>query len=76
MGDLVPDGITVSVGIAFDPEGLLDPEKLLSAADRGLYEAKQAGRNRSVAHRSVSDTATIDQPDAGQPAAISASSSE
>ncbi|HEY2005502.1 MAG TPA: GGDEF domain-containing protein, partial [Solirubrobacteraceae bacterium] len=76
MGDLVPDGITVSVGIAFDPEGLLDPEKLLSAADRGLYEAKQAGRNRSVAHRSVSDTATVDQPDADQPAAISASSSE
>jgi diguanylate cyclase (GGDEF)-like protein len=49
MGDLVPDGITVSVGIALDPEGVLDPEKLLSVADRGLYEAKQAGRDRSVA---------------------------
>jgi diguanylate cyclase (GGDEF)-like protein len=76
MGDLVPDGITVSVGVAFDPEGLLDPEKLLSAADRGLYEAKQAGRDRSVAHHVVSDRAGADQPAADQPAAISASSSE
>jgi PleD family two-component response regulator len=48
MRDLVPEGITVSVGLALDPEGVLDPEKLLSAADRGLYEAKQAGRDRSV----------------------------
>jgi diguanylate cyclase (GGDEF)-like protein len=49
MRDLVPDGMTVSVGVAIDPEGVLDPEKLLSAADRGLYVAKQAGRDRTVA---------------------------
>jgi diguanylate cyclase (GGDEF)-like protein len=48
MRDLVPEGIPVSVGLALDPEGVLDPQKLLSAADRGLYEAKQAGRDRSV----------------------------
>jgi diguanylate cyclase (GGDEF)-like protein len=48
MRDLVPKGITVSVGVALDPDGLLDPEKLLSAADRGLYVAKQEGRDRSV----------------------------
>jgi diguanylate cyclase (GGDEF)-like protein len=49
MRDLVPEGITVSVGVALDPDGALDPEKLLSAADRGLYAAKQSGRDRSVA---------------------------
>jgi diguanylate cyclase (GGDEF)-like protein len=70
MVDLVPDGITVSVGVALDPEGVLDPERLLSAADRGLYEAKQAGRDRSVA------LATGDAAAGDQPAAISASSSE
>jgi PleD family two-component response regulator len=63
--DLVPDGITVSVGVALDPDGLLDPEKLLSAADRGLYVAKQGGRDRSVALGDAGD----------QPAAIRASSS-
>jgi diguanylate cyclase (GGDEF)-like protein len=61
MGDLVPDGITVSVGVALDPEGVLDPEKLLSAADRGLYEAKQAGRDRSVA-LGLGDVAASEQP--------------
>jgi diguanylate cyclase (GGDEF)-like protein len=65
MRDLVPDGITVSVGVALDPDGVLDPEKLLSAADRGLYVAKQGGRDRSVALGEADD----------QPAAISASSS-
>ncbi|MEA2211084.1 MAG: hypothetical protein QOF83_1032 [Solirubrobacteraceae bacterium] len=70
MVDLVPDGITVSVGVALDPEGAVDPERLLSAADRGLYEAKQAGRDRSVA-LGFGGYATDDQP-----AAISASSSE
>lgn len=49
MRDLIPEGITVSVGVALDPDHALDPERLLSAADRGLYEAKQAGRDRSVA---------------------------
>jgi diguanylate cyclase (GGDEF)-like protein len=70
MVDLVPDGLTVSVGVGLDTDGALDPEKLLSAADRGLYEAKQTGRDRSVASGS-SDFAAGDQP-----AAISASSSE
>ncbi|HEX8977830.1 MAG TPA: GGDEF domain-containing protein [Solirubrobacteraceae bacterium] len=49
MRDLVPAGITVSVGVAVDTERALDPGRLLSAADRGLYEAKQAGRDRSIA---------------------------
>jgi diguanylate cyclase (GGDEF)-like protein len=67
MVDLVPDGITVSVGVALDPDGILDPERLLSAADRGLYEAKQAGRDRSALGLGLGDDATGDQP-----AAISA----
>lgn len=49
MRDLVPEGITVSVGVAVDTERVLDPGRVLSAADRGLYEAKQAGRDRSIA---------------------------
>lgn len=56
MRDLVPDGITVSVGVAVDPAGAPDPERLLSAADRGLYVAKHGGRDRSVAWR-VADAA-------------------
>jgi diguanylate cyclase (GGDEF)-like protein len=45
-----PDGrlisVTISVGIAAFEEGLETPEDLLAAADRALYVAKQAGRNR------------------------------
>jgi diguanylate cyclase (GGDEF)-like protein len=42
--------VTVSVGVATaDPGAKLAPETLLWAADTGLYEAKKAGRNRSVA---------------------------
>jgi diguanylate cyclase (GGDEF)-like protein len=66
MRDLVPDGITVSVGVADDPDGVLEPEKLLSVADRGLYMAKQAGRDRS---------ALAEDPAGSQPAGIRASSS-
>ncbi|MGQ0604725.1 MAG: GGDEF domain-containing protein [Anaerolineales bacterium] len=38
--------VTVSVGVASFPEGAADPGSLLEAADRALYQAKHAGRNR------------------------------
>lgn len=38
--------VTVSVGAASFPDGAADPGGLLEAADRGLYQAKHAGRNR------------------------------
>ena len=48
-----PDGIahiTVSVGYADTREGgVRDPRDLVTRADRALYEAKRAGRNRSKA---------------------------
>jgi diguanylate cyclase (GGDEF)-like protein len=47
MGELVPEGITVSIGVATNSAGNLDAQTLFAAADRGLYAAKQAGRNRS-----------------------------
>jgi diguanylate cyclase (GGDEF)-like protein len=48
MRELVPEGITVSVGVAVTSRGVLDARGLLAAADRGLYAAKQSGRDRSV----------------------------
>jgi diguanylate cyclase (GGDEF)-like protein len=39
-------GVTASLGIALYPEHAVDTEALLRAADRALYEAKAAGRNR------------------------------
>jgi diguanylate cyclase (GGDEF)-like protein len=40
------DGITASFGIALFPVHASDPDALLLAADRALYEAKAAGRDR------------------------------
>ncbi|MGF0536401.1 PleD family two-component system response regulator [Agrobacterium sp. ES01] len=41
--------ITASMGIATVVDGVVTPEQLLKQADRALYEAKNAGRNRVVA---------------------------
>jgi two-component system cell cycle response regulator len=41
--------ITASLGIACNSMGAETPEQLLKQADRALYEAKNAGRNRVVA---------------------------
>jgi diguanylate cyclase (GGDEF)-like protein len=46
MGDLVSGGVTVSIGVANTSRGVLDARGLLAAADRGLYAAKAAGRDR------------------------------
>jgi diguanylate cyclase (GGDEF)-like protein len=48
MQDLIPEAITVSIGVATNTHGILDGQRLLSHADRGLYAAKRAGRDRTV----------------------------
>jgi diguanylate cyclase (GGDEF)-like protein len=40
--------ITVSIGLASLPDHGVTPEELVSAADRALYQAKRAGRDRTV----------------------------
>ncbi|MDO8518174.1 MAG: GGDEF domain-containing protein [bacterium] len=39
-------GATVSIGVACTDEKLPDPKPLIEKADRALYTAKEAGRNR------------------------------
>jgi two-component system cell cycle response regulator len=41
--------VTVSVGLAERTEGWSTPEQVITAADKALYQAKRAGRNRVVA---------------------------
>ena len=38
--------VTVSIGVASPDEDLTDPEKVLKAADKSLYDAKNGGRNQ------------------------------
>ena len=49
--------ITVSIGLAALPDHGINPEDLVSAADRALYQAKSAGRDRTV--RAVVPTAAL-----------------
>ena len=39
--------LTVSIGVATFPDDGDSEEKLIGAADRALYAAKQAGRNQA-----------------------------
>jgi diguanylate cyclase (GGDEF)-like protein len=59
---VTPDGQTFSAGLA-EWDGREDPERLVGRADRALYEAKHAGRDRII-------EATA-QPDPPQPPATS-----
>jgi diguanylate cyclase (GGDEF)-like protein len=42
-------GITVSIGVAVFPGDAKDEEEIVLKADKALYKAKQAGRNRVAA---------------------------
>jgi diguanylate cyclase (GGDEF)-like protein len=44
--DTGPLAITVSIGMAGNPQGNTDPWSVLKSADKALYAAKHAGRNR------------------------------
>jgi diguanylate cyclase (GGDEF)-like protein len=43
------ESVTVSVGLAERTEAWSTPEQVITAADKALYQAKRAGRNRVVA---------------------------
>ncbi len=53
------DTLTCSIGGALFPLDGTTPEQLFAAADRRLYEAKDAGRNRTVAPRPPTDAAAV-----------------
>lgn len=46
--EVLPAGLTVSVGVASFPEHADSGQTLLQAADRALYQAKERGRNQVV----------------------------
>ena len=55
-------GVTVSIGVAVwwaGEEAAPSPERMLSVADAGLYEAKRNGRNRVVTTEVSSDQSLI-----------------
>jgi diguanylate cyclase (GGDEF)-like protein len=49
--------ITVSAGVATAPDSGSTPSELVAAADRALYSAKRAGKNRTVAARAAEPVA-------------------
>ncbi|MFN7916240.1 MAG: diguanylate cyclase [Vicinamibacterales bacterium] len=48
--------ITISIGVAALPDHGVSPEDLVAAADRALYQAKAAGRDRTVIAHSAPQT--------------------
>ena len=51
---------TASFGVAILPDDAGEPERLLRLADRALYAAKNAGRDRVEA---IADTSAVPQPE-------------
>jgi len=53
-------GVTASLGVAVFPDSTAEPEALLRAADRALYEAKDRGRNQvRMASRTPATVSTL-----------------
>ena len=48
QGKLLDLKITVSIGLAWCPQDAEDADKLISMADKALYLAKEAGRNKTM----------------------------
>lgn len=53
--------VTVSIGVSVFPAHGESPEALIAAADAALYQAKRAGRDRTVTAEQV-PTAVLDEP--------------
>lgn len=49
----MPRKISASFGVATDSKGLLTPGALVDLADKGLYQAKETGRNRVVRYSTL-----------------------
>ena len=54
MGSDEPLTTTISMGVAAFSSDSLQMEQLIAAADEALYEAKESGRDRVVAHAQLS----------------------
>jgi len=54
--------VTISGGVACFPDDALDSVELLRSADTALYRAKQGGRNRVVAAKSLAPAAPTGAP--------------
>ena len=68
IGRKVNVPVTVSIGLATMPENALDGDRLLSAADAALYEAKRNGRDRIfVSTRRTDDVPPMPRADDARP---------
>jgi diguanylate cyclase (GGDEF)-like protein len=60
----VDQAITISVGVAVIPDHAVDGDSLLRAADRALYAAKNAGRDRTEVFTTQPETPSEEEPTA------------
>jgi diguanylate cyclase (GGDEF)-like protein len=51
--------VTISAGVATMPDNAVDGERLVSAADAALYDAKRTGRDRAYASERTAEAAAV-----------------